>query len=102
MRVGDDHRARPLQARRDLRADRIEQSVADDDIIASRTQFDGQPFHCASASSIARTVFSCGSLAELTRRRSEERRVGKECVSTCRSRCAPSHSKKKKKNTKEQ
>src|SRR3546814_13004559 len=28
--------------------------------------------------------------------RSEERRVGKECVSTCRSRWAPSHSKKKK------
>src|SRR3546814_16556684 len=23
--------------------------------------------------------------------RSEERRVGKECVSTCRSRCSPSH-----------
>src|SRR3546814_20177285 len=29
-------------------------------------------------------------------RRSEERRVGKECVSTCRSRLSPSHSKKKK------
>src|SRR3546814_14654340 len=29
--------------------------------------------------------------------RSEERRVGKECVSTCRSRCAP-YSYKKKKN----
>src|SRR3546814_20643840 len=27
--------------------------------------------------------------------RSEERRVGKECVSPCRSRCSPSHSKKK-------
>src|SRR3546814_12975521 len=26
--------------------------------------------------------------------RSEERRVGKECVSTCRSRCSPYHSKK--------
>src|SRR3546814_13377494 len=33
--------------------------------------------------------------------RSEERRVGKECVSTCRSRWSPDHSKKKKKtNTK--
>src|SRR3546814_14794706 len=30
------------------------------------------------------------------RRRSEERRVGKECVSTCRSRWSPSHKKKKK------
>src|SRR3546814_12699129 len=29
--------------------------------------------------------------------RSEERRGGKECVSTCRSRWAPSHTKKKKK-----
>src|SRR3546814_13125900 len=31
--------------------------------------------------------------------RSEERRVGKECVSTCRSRWSPYPSKKKKKNT---
>src|SRR3546814_11920693 len=30
------------------------------------------------------------------RRRSEERRVGKECVSTCRSRWSPFHSTKKK------
>src|SRR3546814_10942180 len=29
--------------------------------------------------------------------RSEERRVGKECVSTCRSRCSPDHKTKKKK-----
>src|SRR3546814_12252705 len=29
------------------------------------------------------------------RRRSEERRVGKECVSTCRSRWSPYHDKKK-------
>src|SRR3546814_14650166 len=32
--------------------------------------------------------------------RSEERRVGKECVSTCRSRWSPYHSKKKKTSTK--
>src|SRR3546814_20135959 len=32
-------------------------------------------------------------------RRSEERRVGKECVSTCRSRWSPYHSKKKHKNS---
>src|SRR3546814_19453294 len=31
--------------------------------------------------------------------RSEERRVGKECVSTCRSRWSPYHSQKKKVNT---
>src|SRR3546814_8940801 len=33
-------------------------------------------------------------------RRSEERRVGKECVSTCRSRCLPYHSKKNSQNNK--
>src|SRR3546814_10333328 len=32
--------------------------------------------------------------ASLTTNRSEERRVGKECVSTCRSRWSPYHSKK--------
>src|SRR3546814_11047931 len=35
-------------------------------------------------------------LRERQVRRSEERRVGKECVSTCRSRWSPYHSKKKK------
>src|SRR3546814_17107074 len=35
----------------------------------------------------------CGRLCRCVR--SEERRVGKECVSTCRSRWSPSHSKKK-------
>src|SRR3546814_11532281 len=54
-------------------------------------------------------VFICGTAAEVTpvgeigphtytvgplTRRSEERRVGKECVSTCRSRWSPYHSKK--------
>src|SRR3546814_17417308 len=33
--------------------------------------------------------------AELISMRSEERRVGKECVSTCRSRWSPFHEKKK-------
>src|SRR3546814_13731679 len=33
------------------------------------------------------------------RTRSEERRVGKECVSTCRSRGSPDHEKKKSENT---
>src|SRR3546814_20833096 len=37
--------------------------------------------------------------ARIVEKRSEERRVGKECVSTCRSRGEPSHLKKKKKNT---
>src|SRR3546814_16226049 len=39
----------------------------------------------------------CPTQTELVIKRSEERRVGKECVSTCRSRWAPYHSKKKNK-----
>src|SRR3546814_20550411 len=41
-------------------------------------------------------VFDPGINALSILTRSEERRVGKECVSTCRSRWSPSHSKKKK------
>src|SRR3546814_12339987 len=33
-------------------------------------------------------------LEQRTAARSEERRVGKECVSTCRTRCSPDHKKK--------
>src|SRR3546814_16763655 len=36
-----------------------------------------------------------GHPSELYQTRSEERRVGKECVSTCRSRVSPYHTKKK-------
>src|SRR3546814_18830388 len=39
--------------------------------------------------------FSLSLKQTLRNGRSEERRVGKECVSTCRSRCAPDHLKKK-------
>src|SRR3546814_16177721 len=38
----------------------------------------------------------CGFVSSDSDIRSEERRVGKECVSTCRSRWSPSQSKKKK------
>src|SRR3546814_10984444 len=41
-----------------------------------------------------------GGAMGLQRPRSEERRVGKECVSTCRSRWSPYHSKKKKRTKK--
>src|SRR3546814_19001260 len=37
----------------------------------------------------------CGRLLSLEQVRSEERRVGKACVRTCRSRVSPTHSKKK-------
>src|SRR3546814_11597239 len=42
--------------------------------------------------------YACG-VARLCGCRSEERRVGKECVSTCRSRWSPYHYKKNKKTT---
>src|SRR3546814_13261352 len=51
--------------------------------IASVTPADVKQYHLGS-------VINGGS-------RSEARRVGKECVSTCRSRWSPSHAKKKKK-----
>src|SRR3546814_12933777 len=41
---------------------------------------------------ICSTIFPTGERVQL---RSEERRVGKECVSTCRSRWSPDHKKKK-------
>src|SRR3546814_14018084 len=40
-----------------------------------------------------------GALQHLEQSRSEERRVGKECVRTCRSRWSPDHKKKKHKTT---
>src|SRR3546814_15759021 len=40
-------------------------------------------------------VFRQGDFQWIAVRRSEERRVGKECVSTCRSRWSPDHEKKK-------
>src|SRR3546814_14949721 len=39
-------------------------------------------------------------LVQAATTRSEERRVGKECVSPCRSRWSPYHSQKKRQNTK--
>src|SRR3546814_13672330 len=45
---------------------------------------------------LARERIPSDQVTELQRRRSEERRVGKECVSTCRSRWPPYHSKKTK------
>src|SRR3546814_10094890 len=50
----------------------------------------------AEISIVDETCPYCGaSTTESKRRRSEERRVGKECVSTCRSRWSPYPSKKK-------
>src|SRR3546814_20767944 len=46
-----------------------------------------------------RRVAELGQLGGVERRRSEARRVGKECVSTCRSRWSPFHSQKKQKQS---
>src|SRR3546814_20050474 len=47
----------------------------------------------------ARLEFGRAGVDPLEHRRSEERRVGKECVSTCRSRQSPYHSKTNKHDT---
>src|SRR3546814_2876649 len=49
-----------------------------------------RPFHCATGAAPDRQ-FRSMPLAVGTLNRSEERRVGKECVSTCRSRWSPYH-----------
>src|SRR3546814_18723835 len=51
---------------------------------------------CDGAGADAAVVGADRRTAHARRRRSEERRVGKECVSTCRSRWSPYDSKKKK------
>src|SRR3546814_11826217 len=59
-------------------------------------QCSGAAQYFASRSSLCRGAGDSRQGRGLSRRRSEERRVGKECVSTCRSRWSPYHSKKKK------
>src|SRR3546814_21010492 len=50
----------------------------------------GHPAACAAALAVQHVIRDDG-LLEKIRLRSEERRVGKECVRTCRSRWAPAH-----------
>src|SRR3546814_16430636 len=54
----------------------------------------GQHYADASTDEAARAIVAALNL------RSEERRVGQECVSTCRSRWSPSHSKQQKQKKK--
>src|SRR3546814_14972533 len=61
--------------------------------LIDRGQEGGEPFGVGIGRKIA---FFLGA-REAFEHRSEERRVGKECVSTCRSRWSPYHQKKKKK-----
>src|SRR3546814_17772748 len=58
-----------------------------------REQLTGEPFGMFDYTPVGLGLAIMGII------RSEERRVGKECVSTCRSRWSPYHYKKKKKNT---
>src|SRR3546814_11942429 len=63
----------------------------------------GLPFPCRfRAGAHDRYRFAEIALADRGRGRSEERSVGKECVSTCRSRWSPYHSKKKNKEKRQQ
>src|SRR3546814_12622458 len=84
----EDAGAALRQAMRNLRTDAVAGTQNDESAVVERQQ-------CT-------IVGSCGSLRHLLLRnghlvgaswlsRSEERRVGKECVSTCRSRWSPYH-----------
>src|SRR3546814_21146701 len=84
-----------------LRADRRRRRARTDDRRQPRRS--AQPPRRRRAALPARRVRAVESRADaercrfLTSQRSEERRVGKECVSTCRSRWSTYHYKKKKK-----
>src|SRR3546814_18104944 len=70
--------------------------TADLPVALSVSPLTGASWHAKGSTStvVTRRVDSCGSLAGdemCSLQRSEERRVGKECVSTCRSRWSPDH-----------
>src|SRR3546814_12491192 len=80
--------------RKSARAE-FEQSVSAD-FAAAINRAAGNDAICSQLIDARRAfVKSAGKAAE----RSEERRVGKECVSTCRSRWSPYHEQKKQSNT---
>src|SRR3546814_12387761 len=54
-------------------------------LVGEKVRMDAAPDHLGQ---------DLGGVAEQAHRRSEERRVGKECGSTCRSRLSPDHEKK--------
>src|SRR3546814_12206548 len=53
--------------------------------------FDQQPLEAAAMIDAASAAFEATGEKRWVEERSEERRVGKECVSTCRSRWSPYH-----------
>src|SRR3546814_18885500 len=77
----------------------VEASVSCADMrSASRAGIEFNPHHRQAGGRTLRKLDAGQRLDEpgVATRRSEERRVGKECVSTCRSRGSPYHLKKKK------
>src|SRR3546814_18178182 len=63
------------------------------DALHSASHSSAELMEVAATSGVEQNLSLIGRIGD---RRSEERRVGKECVSTCRSRGSPNHQKKKK------
>src|SRR3546814_13887936 len=80
----------------DLRGDTLTAKFLSPEILAAAIAA-GQLAGEVTEGSFGLDVRLTGSGTEIAER-SEERRVGKECVSTCRSRWSPYHSKKKNNN----
>src|SRR3546814_17870785 len=59
--------------------------------VSPRADYETAEANLAVAQAEARQASAAASTAKVSRDRSEERRVGKECVSTCRSRWSPFH-----------
>src|SRR3546814_12724632 len=100
LAAGHFHAGRAQRhARQDqsLRVELLRQQTLD--VVGRHVAFD---HISANFRGVARTlaIRNAQPLLERVEVRSEERRVGKECVSTCRSRWSPYHSKKKRKTTK--
>src|SRR3546814_14658446 len=74
----------------ELRISDWSSDVCSSDLPVPRTPSPTSPRRCARTASPPSSCSTAGSSP-----RSEERRVGKECVSTCRSRWSPYHYKKK-------
>src|SRR3546814_16129504 len=90
----------------DMRISDWSSDVCSSDLVASRTLVK-QAISAEPATTLQRSppwspedlpveMWEETSPIEFRQARSEERRAGKECVSTCRSRCSPDHSNKNK------
>src|SRR3546814_20985360 len=80
--------------------DPIHETILSQPMMMTLNRIAGEYGHLTSAQFVAVTHDDIGAWENYStpgacRSRSEERRVGKECVSTCRSRWSPSHKQKK-------